>query len=287
MEKLSTFTFSPKAYCLLTKPGIIAGNLITTAAGFFLATQEKSLLLFLSAMCGLACIIASGCVLNNCIDRAADAKMQRTKHRASWFQQVSVQNATAFALLLGTLGTWCLFTYTNLLTTAVALFGFFTYVALYTYSKYRTVHGTLIGSIAGAVPPVVGYTAVSNTLDAGAWILFLMLVLWQMPHFYAIAMYRHEDYEAAGIPVLPVEKGIRAAKVQMVGYMAGFVGACWLLAWCGYVGTSFVIASTLLSAAWFSLGIQGFWCKNDTVWARKMFICSLVVILGVSGLIIL
>ncbi len=286
MEKLSTFTFSAKAYCLLTKPGIMAGNLITTAGGFALARHGQTGELFGATLVGLSCVIASGCVLNNCIDREADAKMQRTKYRTELFRKVSVSGATVFALLLGILGLLCLFWFTNLVATLVALFGFVTYVALYTYSKYRSVHGTLIGSLAGAVPPVVGYTAVTGTLDAGAWVLFLMLVLWQMPHFFAIAMYRRDDYEAAGIPVLPVKRGFKAAKGQMLGYIAAFSAACGMLLWFGYVGIGFVVVSTLLGAGWFALGLQGFWCADDTVWARKMFITSLVVILTLSALLI-
>ena len=117
---------------------------------------------------------------------------------------------------LGLLGNFILFLYTNLLTVVVADIGFFVYVVLYSFWKCHTIYGTAIGSIAGAIPPVVGYCAVSNHFDIGALILFIMLVLWQMPHFFSIAMYHFNDYKAAEIPVLPVKKGALRTKIHMV-----------------------------------------------------------------------
>src|SRR5208282_3822889 len=111
---------------------------------------------------------------------------------------------------------------TNPLAVSVAFAAFFIYVVLYGFWKRRKTVATLVGSIAGAIPPVVGYVAVSNRLDVGAWILFSILVLWQMPHFFAIAMYRLEDYKAASVAVLPAVKGIYATKVQMLLYILAF-----------------------------------------------------------------
>lgn len=270
-----------KTYYMLTKPGIIFGNVITTAAGFALASKGNfDYRLFLATLLGLGFVIASAGVFNNYIDRVMDAKMARTKNRALVKGLVSEQNALIFATLLGLLGTLILASYTNPLTVGVALTGFFVYLVLYAFYKYRSFYGTLVGSIAGAVPPVVGYCAVSNNLDAGAFIIFMILVLWQMPHFFAIAMYRFDDYAAASIPVLPVQKGMYVTKVHMLLYIVAFTLTAMLLTIAGYTGYVYFVVAALLGLAWLGLCIRGFNIKNDTRWARQMFILSLMVIMG-------
>src|SRR6202040_4019316 len=117
------------------------------------------------------------------------------------------------------------------------------YVVLYSFWKYRSSLATLVGSIAGAVPPVVGYCSVSNRFDTGAVLFFLILVLWQMPHFFSIAMYRLQDYSAAAIPVLPIKKGNHRTKVHMVFYILGFIMVAILLTVFGYTGYSYLIVA--------------------------------------------
>lgn len=287
MEKVSVpTTFATRSYYLLTKPGIMAGNAITTAGGFALASRGGwDGWLFLATMVGLSCVIASACVLNNYIDRTADRKMARTKLRPLATGSVSEHGALLFAAVLGILGTVVLATYVHFLALMMSLVGFVVYVLLYSFSKYYSVHGTLIGSIAGAAPPVVGYTAAAERLDAGAWILFAMIALWQMPHFFSIAIYRLEDYAAASIPVLPLRKGIRATKLQMCWYIIAFFGATSLLYVFDYVGLLYWGISVLLSGGWLWLGLQGFQAQNDRTWAKKMFFFSLAVILPLSLLL--
>lgn len=283
MEKLSipSFSFATKTYCLLTKPGIIMGNAITTAAGFALASKGHfDIWLFLVALVGVSLVIASACVFNNYIDREADRKMKRTKNRALAKGLISTQGALLFAILLGVSGTLLLALLTNLLTMAIALFGFFVYVVLYSFSKYYSIHGTLIGSIAGALPPVIGYCAVKNSFDMGALILFAMIVVWQMPHFFAIAMYRLDDYVAASIPIVPTKRGSYVTKVQMLLYIIAFMGVSSLLVVFHYVGYAYLVITALLGSAWLIPCIKGFKCDNDKLWARKMFSISLVVIVG-------
>lgn len=270
-----------KTYYMLTKPGIILGNAITTAAGFALASKgHPDYWLFLSTLLGLSFIIASAGVFNNYIDRAMDAKMERTKGRALAAGIISSQNAIAFGILLGLIGLTILSKYTNVLTVSVALSGFFVYLVLYAFLKYRSFYGTIVGSVAGAVPPVVGYVAVSNQLDVGALLLFLMLILWQMPHFFAIAIYRYNDYAAASIPVLPIQKGIYVTKVHMVLYICAFIVTALMLTILGYAGMIYFIAAVLLGLLWLGFCINGLNLKNNTKWAYQMFVVSLVVIMG-------
>jgi heme o synthase len=272
-----------KTYVHLTKPGIIGGNAITAAAGFSLASRGSfDVRLFLAMLLGLAMIIGSACVFNNYIDRKADEKMARTKDRALAKGEVSAQSAVIFAIFLCVAGALLLAIYVNLLAAGAALFGFFVYVVLYSLSKYRTPHATLIGSIAGAMPPVIGYCAVSGSIDKAGFLLFLMIAMWQMPHFFAIAIYRLEDYAKAAIPVLPLVKGIRATKVQMLLYLIAFLAAAFLLAAWHDPGKLYLVATAVLGIAWLALCLKGFTTKNDQLWARQMFIFSLVTVTTLS-----
>jgi heme o synthase len=273
-------------YYLLTKPGIILGNLVTVAAGFLLASEGRlHFWLFFATLIGLAFIMASACVFNNYIDRQIDKRMERTKNRPLVTGLISGPNAIIFAIFLGFIGNLILFLYTNLLTVAVAGIGFFVYVVLYSLWKCRTIYGTAIGSIAGAVPPVVGYCAVSNHFDVGALILFAMMVLWQMPHFFSIAMYHFEDYVSAGIPVLPVKKGIMRTKIHMVLYITGFLLVATMLTFFNYTGYIYLIVTLSMGATWLGLCLQGFKSENDQVWGKHMFRLSLLLIIAICMVI--
>lgn len=270
-----------KTYYMLTKPGIIMGNVITTAGGFALASKGHfNYWLFLTTLLALALVIASAGVFNNYIDRIMDAKMTRTKDRALAKGLISGRNALIFATCLVLIGTMVLTVYTNPLTVFAAFIGFFVYLVLYAFLKYRSFYGTLVGSIAGGVPPVVGYCAVSHTFDAGAFLLFMIVVLWQMPHFYAIAIYRLDDYVAASIPVLPIEKGMYVTKIHMMLYIIAFMITALMLTVTGYLGSLYGLVAALLGFSWLGLCLNGFSIDNDKLWARKMFIYSLMVIMG-------
>jgi len=272
-----------KAYYMLTKPGILMGNVITTAAGFALAGKgHLDLCLFLATLIGICFVIGSACVFNNYIDRRADQRMERTKNRALAKGIISLKSAVFFGVILAIGGVITLFRYTNLLTTAIALTGFFFYVVMYSFWKYRSTYGTLIGSIAGALPPVIGYCAVTNQLNMAAFLLFAIMIFWQMPHFYAIAMFRLKDYTAAAIPVLPLKKGMHITKVHMLSYVIAFAFAPFFFLAYGYTGRIFAIVTALMGLVWLYLCIKGFKAENDARWARSMFRFSLVVIMGMS-----
>ncbi len=277
---------SIKKYYHLTKPGIIRGNVITALAGFLLGAQGNiNLKTLIGLMAGISLVIASGCVCNNYLDREIDTKMSRTKKRALITGAISSRNALVYASVLGVLGLAVLGVFTNLLATAIAAAGFIFYVLFYTPLKPRSVHATLVGSVAGAVPIVAGYAAATNRLDLGALLLFLVLVMWQMPHFYAIAMYRYYDYFGAGLPVLPVKKGMTYTKIVMVLYIFGFFIASSLLFVFGYASYLYLLVMFIVSIWWFFMALQGLGAKEDTVWARQMFRFSLVVLLLFSVMI--
>ncbi len=266
-------------YYTLTKPGIIYGNALTAAAGFFIAAgRDVDFKLFLLMLFGSSLIVAAGCVFNNIIDRDIDAMMERTKNRPMVRGVITLHNATAFGIFLTLIG-GTLLHFTNNLALAVALFGLFIYVVAYSlWGKRNSVHGTLIGAVAGAIPPVIGYTAVTNSLDLGAFLLFLILMTWQMPHALAIAIRRIDDYRAAHIPVMPLALDIRAAKAEMFCYSVAFFLATFALSFKGYAGFSFHIVMAALSLIWFVQILVGFWAKDDQQWAKKVFLFSLVII---------
>jgi protoheme IX farnesyltransferase len=232
------------------------------------------------AVVGSALVIACGCVYNNVLDRGIDRRMARTKKRALAQGKISVPVALTYGTVLGIAGFAVLALWTNPLTVLIGVAGLAAYVVLYGAAKRTTIHSTLIGSISGAIPPVAGYTALSGRLDGAAWILFVILTAWQMPHFYAIGMYRLQDYKNAGLPILPVVKGMRATKIQIVAYAAAFVIACALLTVFGYTGITYLVVTVGLGLWWFMKGMQGFKQGIDDVkWARKMFFYSLIITL--------
>ncbi len=273
-------------YFSLTKFGLVAGNLITVIAAFALGSEGSPIdfVRLAAVTAGMALVMASGCVFNNIIDRDIDARMARTQDRALVASRLSLRGATIFGGVVGACGLLALAYGTNALTAAVALGGFFLYVVAYSmWAKRRTVYGTAVGALAGAVPPLAGYAAAAGRLDVAALFLFLILVAWQMPHFFSIAIRRGADYAAAGVPAMPLVYGTARAKVSMLVYIAEFTGAAALLVPFHYEGRWYLAAALALGGVWFALGIAGLFTKDaaaDRAWATRMFVCSLIAMTG-------
>lgn len=277
-----------KEYYLLTKPGIIYSNVLTAIGGFFLAAKGNiSWSLLLAMIFGLGFVIASACSFNNYIDREIDSKMHRTKKRALVKKSITPRKAITYATALGIIGFLLLLFFTNFLTAFIAFIGFFFYVVMYSLGKRQSEYGTLIGSISGAVPPVVGYCAVTNNVDLAALLLFLILVFWQMPHFYAIAIFRYEDYSSASIPVLPITKGLKKTKQHMLFYLILFIIANAMLSLFHYTGYVYLISMTVLGIIWLVIVLRGTNAPDDKKWARKVFFFSLLLIVAFSVLLML
>jgi protoheme IX farnesyltransferase len=280
-----------KAYYNLTKPGIIYGNLVNTISGFLLACVLQnafSVAKGLGVLVGTALVIACGCVVNNYIDRDIDRQMQRTKNRALVRGDISGRSALIFAAVLGTLGFIVLWRWTNAPTLLIGIVGLVDYIVAYGYFKRHSPVGTLVGSISGATPPLAGYVVMTGGIDLGAILVFLLFAVWQMPHFYAIALYRSQEYKAAGIPVLPLKKGRHYTKVAIVAYIALFIVCNILLSVFGYTGYVFAIAMSLFGALWLYKGLCGFKTTNieaSDTWARSMFGFSLIVVIALAVLL--
>ena len=267
-----------KKYLLVTKPGIIFGNLTTTVGGFLLASKgriEIGLLLWIAI--GVSLVVASGCVFNNCIDRNMDRKMSRTRNRVLAQGRMSPKVAVCYAALLAVAGVALIWKATNMLCVAIVLSGFLIYVGAYSlYLKRNSVYATLIGSLAGATPPLIGYCAVSNRFDMGAVILLSIFSLWQIPHSYAVAVFRLKDYTIAAIPVLPVKEGILTAKNHIVGYILAFMVATLMLTFGGYTGYHYLAVAAALGLSWLFMAWSGYRTSDDRLWAKRMFVFSVV-----------
>jgi protoheme IX farnesyltransferase len=273
-----------KDYYQLTKPGIIYANVLTAAAGFLLAsTSHIKGWLLLAALVGTSLVIASACVFNNYIDRDIDAKMARTKRRGLVSGRISVQSALIYATILGLAGFAALITWVNWLTALVGAVAFIDYVLFYGWAKRKSIHGTLVGTVAGAASIVAGYTAATGLFDREAIILLLILTSWQMAHFYAIAIYRLEDYKNAGLPVWPIKRGVADTKRFIVAYVLAFTIACFLLTVFNYTGYIFLTVMAVVNCYWLVLVLDGLQTKHNKQWARQVFLRSLVVIVALSG----
>ena len=277
-----------KQYYELAKPGIIYGNVFTALASFLYASRwHFGMEHLLATLMGLGLVIAGSAVINNYTDRTIDQKMSRTRDRALVKGFISVQSALIYSVLLGAIGFALLYFYVNALTTLVALVGVVFYTVLYAIAKRWSYWGAVIGSVSGAVSIVVGYTAVTDKLDGIAALLFLILVLWQLPHFYAIAIRRLDEYKAAGIPVLPAQKGMQVTKIHIVLYIVAFIVAVVAFALGGYAGYTYIVIVLAVSLRWLWLGIKGFKTSDDVAWARSVFLFSLFVLMTFSVMLAL
>lgn len=273
-----------KPYLQVTKPSIIFGNLISVVGGFLLASQGNiNYPLFAATLLGVLLVVASGAVFNNYIDRDIDKKMERTKNRALVKGLISPTTTLIYASILGISGVILLYISANPLATLFSIIGFVIYVGVYSlYMKRKSVYGTLVGSLSGAMPPVIGYCAVTNQFDTGALILLLIFSMWQMPHSYAIAIFRFKDYQAASIPVLPVIKGIQVTKYHITVYILAFMIAAVMLTLSGYVGYKYLIVATFVSLWWLCIALMGYKTENNGIWARKLFVLSIISITVLS-----
>ena len=273
-----------KKYLFLTKPGILFGNFVTTLGGFFLAAQGSvDFLLLLITLIGTTLVVASGCVINNVIDQDIDQKMQRTQNRALVIKAISVPVALAFAFALGLFGFSILWFAVNAYAFLFAVIGFVVYVCFYSlWTKRTTIHQTVVGSISGASPPVIGYTAVVAQFDVGALILFIGYALWQMPHSWGIAIYRFDDYKNAGIPILPVARTILRTKIESLIYVVLFTIAMNLLFVFGYANWIYFVILNALCIYWLYIAVIGFKAQNDQLWAKPFFLFSVILITVLS-----
>lgn len=265
-------------YLRLTKPGVLAGNVLSSVGGFMLASAGGvNWWLFVAMLAGMTLVIAAACVINNYYDRDIDSVMERTKDRPSVVSNIPGWHMVLFGLILLLMGALVLSIWTNWLTVGIGLAGFVVYVWLYgEWTKRQSVHGTAVGAISGALPIAGGYAAVSAQIDAGLVILFLIMFFWQFPAFYSISIYLRNQYAKAKVPVMSVVVGVKATIWQIISYTVLFAASALALAWWGYTGVAYVIVMGVVSLGWFFLALSGLRSVNPEAWARQMFKYGLV-----------
>ena len=275
-------------YITVTKVGIILGNLLTVIAGMWLAAggwtgfSQLPISQIVLTILGTALVIASGTCLKNYIDRDIDQIMERTKKRPSADGRLEPRRVLLLGYILALAGTFMLLN-VNIVATLSALFGLFIYVIVYTLWLKRTHHiNTVVGGISGAMPPVIGYTAVTGSLDMGVLVFFVLMFIWQPPHFLALAIKRREDYRKAGIPMLPVVKGVPVTKQQIIVWVASLIPASLYLYLVAPLNLAYVAIVLFLGIGWLILALAGSKKYDDTKWASKNFVWSLLYLTGIS-----
>ena len=284
---ISAFRRQVVDYYELTKPRITTLVLVTTFVGMWVASSGSvNFTLVFFTLLGTGLASASSATFNNIIDRGIDARMARTRFRALPAGRISAQSAFVFATLMAVSSFAILSSFANYLTAWLALFTIFFYVVIYTLwlKRYSTIC-TEVGGIAGALPPVIGWTAITNDITWQTILLFLIIFLWQPPHFWALALVRADEYKQAKIPMLPVVKGTRLTKFRMLLYTLALIPTTVSMYLLGLSGIVFLIASTLLGIVYLTLTID-FMRKPVTIKsARRLFGFSILYLLGIFMLI--
>lgn len=262
----------------LVKSGVLIANVLPVFSGFWLAlyfTNQsfvENIGLFLLTLVGSTLVMAGALVMNNWYDVDIDTVMDRTKKRPTVTGNFSLQTVLVIGIC-STIAGFLLLFLTTLEAVLYAFVGWFTYVILYTmWSKRRYTFNTIIGSISGAVTPLIGWAAIDSVFHPVPIILFLILFIVQMPHTYAIAIRKHDEYKAAGVAMLPVVRGFAVTKIHFLFYILCLIPLPFFVR--DELGILFVIIATLLHIGWLLLSISGFKTKDDIQWARKNFLYS-------------
>ena len=270
---------SLRNYISVLKLGITIANVMATIAGLWVGSHgHPDILTLVFTIIGTALVVAGGAALNNYVDRDIDDRMSRTKERAMVTGKVQPKIVLRMGLSLGIMGTVFLAVLVNVVAAACAFGGFIAYTYIYTvWLKRTTTLSTVLGGVAGALPPLIGFAAGSHgRLGLGAWVLFLMFFFWQPPHFLPLAMKRAQEYRAAGIPMLPVVRGFAETKLQILLYTSAMVPVSLLLYGLGYEGIAYLGVSLVLGLIFFGRAVQGLFVKDDLAWSKKLFGFSLL-----------
>jgi protoheme IX farnesyltransferase len=258
----------------LTKPRIALLSVATAAVGLALTPGKAALGVTIAVLAGTGLIVGSANTLNMYLERDVDAKMARTRRRPLPARLLSPKIALLFGILQGLVGLPILALGANALTGLLGAIALFLYVGIYTPLKQRSIHALLVGAIPGAMPPVLGWTAGAGALTSGGLALFAVMFVWQIPHFLAIAMFRREDYRAAGLKVLPNEYGDAATRWTIAIAIVAQVFATLALVPLGLGGPAYLVSAIVLGALMLGWGAVGLVRQAGNAWARRLFVIS-------------
>ena len=265
-----------KSYYILCKPNVVYMMLITALVGMLLAQETvPSISYMFIALLGIALCSGSAAAINQVIDRSADASMNRTDKRPLPQGDISPIHASIFALVIGFLGALILYIYVNTLTVYLTIASLIGYAFIYTvYLKRATPQNIVIGGLAGAAPPLLGWTSITNSIDAYSLLLVLIIFIWTPPHFWALAIYRKDEYAKESIPMLPVTHGVAFTKLQIVLYTI----ILFLVSLLPYIvlmsGVIYLISALVLSSVFLYYSIKLYLGEGDE-YAMKTFTYSI------------
>ena len=239
--------------------------LICAFVGMLLAEDEVSSFAYLFvALSGIALCAASAAVINQVIDRKTDAAMTRTDQRPIPKGQLSATHASIFALVIGTIGALILYFFVNTLTMILTIASLIGYAFIYTvYLKRATPQNIVIGGLAGAAPPLLGWAAITNTIDPYALLLVLIIFIWTPPHFWALAIYRKDEYAKESIPMLPVTHGVAFTKLQIVLYTVMLFVVSILPYVVMMTGVIYLFSALIFSTLFLYYSIRLYFSSND------------------------
>ena len=265
------------AYIKLTKPSIIYLLVLTAATAMFLVDGfETNILMALTGIFGIGLIAASSAAINQILDLEIDAKMKRTDKRPLVAGKIPVINAITFAAILFIIGSFLLLTFNNFLSWALTVATWIFYAFLYTrILKFAGPQNIVIGGLAGAMPPVLGWVALTGSISPLPLLLVAIIFVWTPPHFWALAIDRIDDYENANVPMMPVVKGIEYTKIQILLY-SFLLLACSLLPFAiGSLGIFYFISASSLGLIFIFLAARLMQDKNNSG-AIPFFLYSII-----------
>ena len=270
-------SFNLRAYFQLTKPSIIYLLVLTAATAMFLVDGfETNILMALTGIFGIGLIAASSAAINQILDLEIDAKMKRTDKRPLVAGKIPVINAITFAAILFIIGSFLLLTFNNFLSWALTVATWIFYAFLYTrILKFAGPQNIVIGGLAGAMPPVLGWVALTGSISPLPLLLVAIIFVWTPPHFWALAIDRIDDYENANVPMMPVVKGIEYTKIQILLY-SFLLLACSLLPFAiGSLGIFYFISASSLGLIFIFLAARLMQDKNNSG-AIPFFLYSII-----------
>ena len=260
----------------LTKPRITLMVLVTAAGGMWLAPGSLDLASMATMLLTTGVVVGGANTLNCYLERDSDRLMARTANRPLPDRRLDPSWALTLGLLMGLFAIPTLTVAVNPVTGLLGFIALVSYVAIYTPMKQHPPEALFVGALPGALPPLMGWTAVTGTIDAPGLVLFGVLFFWQIPHFIAISIFRQEEYERAGLKVLPSVRGVRSAKMQAVVYSACLWAVSLLLVPYGLAGTIYLTAAVVLGGYFFWMALRGFKAEDSKAWAKKFFVASLI-----------
>ena len=260
------------SFVTLCKPKIVLLLTVTALVGMLLAVEFYSNIFnSLASLLGFALLAASSAALNQIFDRESDKNMARTKERPLASGDISLVQALTFTAILLFVGSSLLLYFSNLLTVLITTFGFIFYSLVYTiYLKWATPQNIVIGGLSGALPPLIGWTAVTNEVSLLPLILVLVIFLWTPPHFWPLAIDRIDEYEKEGVPMMPIAKGVTRTKKEMVVYAVLLLGASLAPFFYNLTGYFYLISTTLLNLYFIYLCIS-YLDDKDNQLSMKIF----------------